>query len=151
MKTLFKYAIVLALGLAVGFYVHGLLSLEDVAKLKWLDEINAIINKPFVAARPAAVPRRPGGRSASRRGSRLSDCPTDRVARRMALVPHCSCERRPCPIREGGGRETASRREGSHAARRGGLKWRVHGRESCERGHGFGPAFPRGGGRGSYA
>jgi hypothetical protein len=56
MKTLFKYAIVLALGLAVGFYVHGLLSLEDVAKLKWLDEINAIINKPFVAARPAAVP-----------------------------------------------------------------------------------------------
>jgi hypothetical protein len=56
MKTLFKYAIVLALGLAVGFYVRGLLSLEDVAKLKWLDEINAIINKPFVAARPAAVP-----------------------------------------------------------------------------------------------
>ena len=28
--------------------------------------------------------------------------------------------------------------EGSHAAGRGGLKWRVHGRESCERGHGFG-------------
>ena len=55
MKTLFKYAIVLALGLVLGFYVHGLLSLEDVAKLKWLDEINAIINKPFVAARPAAV------------------------------------------------------------------------------------------------
>ena len=41
--------------------------------------------------------------------------------------------------------------QGSHAARRGGLKWRVHGRESCERGHGFGPAFPGGGGRGSYA
>ena len=55
MKALFKYAIVLALGLAVGFYVHGLLSLEDVAKLKWLDEINVIINKPFAAARPAAV------------------------------------------------------------------------------------------------
>ena len=55
MKTLFKYAIVLALGLALGFYVHGLQSLEDVAKLKWLDEINVIINKPFVAARPAAV------------------------------------------------------------------------------------------------
>ena len=56
MKTLFKYAIVLALGLALGFYVHGLLSLEDVAKLKWLDEINVIINKPVVAARPAVVP-----------------------------------------------------------------------------------------------
>jgi hypothetical protein len=56
MKTLFKYAIVLALGLALGFYVHGLLSLEDVAKLKWLDEINVIIKKPFVAARPAVVP-----------------------------------------------------------------------------------------------
>jgi hypothetical protein len=55
MKTLFKYAIVLASGLAVGFYVHWLLSLEDVAKLKWLDEINVISNKPFVAARPAAV------------------------------------------------------------------------------------------------
>src|SRR6202044_2117281 len=56
MKTLFKYAIVLALGLVLGFYVHGLLSLEDVAKLKWLDEINVIINKPVVAARPAVVP-----------------------------------------------------------------------------------------------
>ena len=56
MKTLFKYAIVLALRLALGFYVHGLLSLEDVAKLKWLDEINVIINKPVVAARPAVVP-----------------------------------------------------------------------------------------------
>jgi hypothetical protein len=70
MKTLFKYAIVLALGLAVGFYVHGLLSLEDVAKLKWLDEINVIINKPFVAARPAAVA--PSTRRPQRFSTRIS-------------------------------------------------------------------------------
>src|SRR5271167_3129968 len=55
MKAPFKYAIVLVLGLAVGFYAHGPLSLEKVARLNWLDEINVIINKALVAARPQAA------------------------------------------------------------------------------------------------
>jgi hypothetical protein len=58
MKALFKYAIVLTLGLAVGFYAHEPLSLADVAKLNWIDEINVIINQALVAAKPqeAVVP-----------------------------------------------------------------------------------------------
>jgi hypothetical protein len=54
MNALFKYAIVLSLGLAVGFIVKGPLNLEDVAKFKWLDEITVILNKALVSARPAA-------------------------------------------------------------------------------------------------
>ena len=58
MKTFFKYAIVLTLGLAIGFIVNGPLNLEDVAKLKRLEQINVIINKVFVAAKSeqGAVP-----------------------------------------------------------------------------------------------
>ncbi len=57
MKALFKYAIVLMLGLAIGSYVRWPLNLEDVAKFKWFDEINITINKAFALARPqAAVP-----------------------------------------------------------------------------------------------
>ena len=54
MKAFFSYAIVLSLGLAVGFIVKGPLNLEDVATFKWLDEITAILNKAFVPAKPAA-------------------------------------------------------------------------------------------------
>ena len=54
MNALFKYAIVLSLGLAVGFIVKGPLNLEDVAKFKWLDEITVILNKALVSAKPAA-------------------------------------------------------------------------------------------------
>jgi hypothetical protein len=53
-KAFFKYAIVLSLGLAVGFIVNGPLNLDDVAKLKWLDQINVIINKAFVPAKSEA-------------------------------------------------------------------------------------------------
>jgi hypothetical protein len=55
-KAFFKYAIVLSLGLAVGFIVNGPLNLEDVAKLKWLDQISVIINKAFVPAKADVVP-----------------------------------------------------------------------------------------------
>jgi hypothetical protein len=54
MKAFFSYAIILSLGLAVGFIVKGPLNLEDVATFKWLDEITAILNKAFVPAKPAA-------------------------------------------------------------------------------------------------
>ena len=48
MKALFKYAIVLGLGLVAGSYVHGPVSLENVAKLNWLNDIHAIIDKALV-------------------------------------------------------------------------------------------------------
>jgi hypothetical protein len=54
MNALFKYAIVLSLGLAVGFIVKEPLNLGDVAKFKWLDEITVILNKALVSAKPAA-------------------------------------------------------------------------------------------------
>ena len=54
MKAFFSYAIVLSLGLAVGFIVKGPPNLEDVAKFKWLDEITVILNKALVSAKPAA-------------------------------------------------------------------------------------------------
>jgi len=40
-----KYAFELALALAV-IYVYAPLSLEYVAKLRWLDDINVIVNNP---------------------------------------------------------------------------------------------------------
>ncbi len=54
MKAFFSYAIVLSLGLAIGFIVKGPLNLEDIAKFKWLDEITVILNKALVSAKPAA-------------------------------------------------------------------------------------------------
>ena len=54
MNALFKYAIVLSLGLAAGFIVKGPLNLEDVAKVKWREEINAILNQALAFAKPAA-------------------------------------------------------------------------------------------------
>jgi hypothetical protein len=48
-----KYAIELALVLAV-IYVYAPLSLEDVAKLRWLDDISVIANKSLAPAKPEA-------------------------------------------------------------------------------------------------
>ena len=46
-----KYAFVLVLALAV-IYVYAPLSLEEVAKLRWLDDINVIVNKSLAPAKP---------------------------------------------------------------------------------------------------
>jgi hypothetical protein len=54
MKAFFSYAIVLSLGLAVGFILKGPLNLEDVANIKWLDEITVVLNKASGPAKPAA-------------------------------------------------------------------------------------------------
>ena len=51
MGTIRKYAFVLALALAVT-YVFAPLSLENVAKLRWLDDINVIVNKSLAPAKP---------------------------------------------------------------------------------------------------
>ena len=48
-----KYALVLALVLAV-IYAYAPLSLEDVAKPRWLDDINVIVNKSLAPAKPEA-------------------------------------------------------------------------------------------------
>lgn len=56
MKGFFKYAIVLSLGLAVGFIVSRPLNLEDVTELKWLDQTNIIVTRAraFVSAKSEA-------------------------------------------------------------------------------------------------
>ena len=48
-----KYAFVLMLALAV-IYVYAPRSLEEVAKLRWLDDINAIVNKSIAPAKVEA-------------------------------------------------------------------------------------------------
>ena len=53
MGIIHKYGFVLVLALAV-IYVYAPLSLEDVAKLRWLDDINVIVNKSLVPAKPEA-------------------------------------------------------------------------------------------------
>jgi hypothetical protein len=55
MRELFKYAMVLAFGLAVGSYLHGSPSLEGVDKLKWFDGINVIIDEAFAPRKPEAA------------------------------------------------------------------------------------------------
>ena len=45
-----KYTFVLALAVAV-IYVYAPLSLEDIAKLRWVDDINVIINKSLALAK----------------------------------------------------------------------------------------------------
>ncbi len=71
MNAFFKYAIVLSLGLAVGFIVKGPLNLEDVAKFKWLDEITVMLNRGLGIRKAGSerCPHRPGGCSACRRGA----------------------------------------------------------------------------------
>jgi hypothetical protein len=55
MSAPFKYAFVLALGLAFGFWIHARPNLEEIAKLAWPDEINVIINKAVARLRPQAA------------------------------------------------------------------------------------------------
>jgi hypothetical protein len=55
MSAPFKYAFVLALGLAFGFCIHAPPNLEEVAKLARLDEINVIINKTVARLKPQAA------------------------------------------------------------------------------------------------
>ena len=144
MKAFFSYAIVLSLGLAVGVIVKGPLNLEDVANIKWLDEITVILNKASVSAKPAAdvLPIDPAAAA-------LIDEELDyRIAQRLASL-------------EGWRSFLAAHGRGAHAqsaraeaqvlagksprpCRCGGLEWRVYRRESCERGRAFGPALPRG-------
>jgi hypothetical protein len=50
MSFIRKYAFVLALAVAV-IYVYAPLSHEDIAKLRWLDDINVIINKWLAPAK----------------------------------------------------------------------------------------------------
>ena len=49
MSAPFKYAFVLALGLAVGFWIHAPPNLEEIARL---DEINVIINRAVARLKP---------------------------------------------------------------------------------------------------
>ena len=48
-----KYAFELVLALAV-IYVYAPLSLKEVAKLQWLDDINVVVNKSLAPAKPEA-------------------------------------------------------------------------------------------------
>ena len=51
MGVIRKYGLVLALALAV-IYAYAPLSLEYVAKLRWLDDINVVVNKSLAPAKP---------------------------------------------------------------------------------------------------
>jgi hypothetical protein len=55
MSAPFKYAFVLALGLAFGFWIDAPPNFEEIAKLAWLDEINVIINKAVARLKPQAA------------------------------------------------------------------------------------------------
>ena len=55
MSAPFKYAFVLALGLAFGFCIHAPPNLEEVAKLARLDEINILINEAVARLKPQAA------------------------------------------------------------------------------------------------
>jgi len=51
----FKYAFVLALGLAFGFCIHAPPNLEEIARLAKLDQINVLINSAVVRLKPQAA------------------------------------------------------------------------------------------------
>ena len=55
MSAPFKYAFVLALGLAFGFCIHAPPNLGEIAKLARLDEINLILNKAVARLKPQAA------------------------------------------------------------------------------------------------
>ena len=55
MSAPFKYAFVLALGLAFGFCIHAPPNLGEIAKLARLDEINVILNKAVARLKPQAA------------------------------------------------------------------------------------------------
>ena len=92
-----KYAVELALVLAV-IYVYAPLSLEYVAELRWLDDISVIVSKSLAPAKPVAGVSLvdPIAAANCRRGPGLSNCPTDEIDRRMALVLGRSSGWPPC-------------------------------------------------------
>ena len=51
MSFIRKYGFVLALAVAV-IYVYSPLTRDDIAKLRWLDDINVIVNKSLALAKP---------------------------------------------------------------------------------------------------
>ena len=55
MSAPFKYAFVLALGLAFGFCIHAPPNLEEIARLARLDQINVLINSAVVRLKPQAA------------------------------------------------------------------------------------------------
>src|SRR5271166_3019265 len=55
MSALFKYAIVLASGFAIGAYVHGPIGLEQVAKLAQTDGLDIVISNTVAHLRPEAA------------------------------------------------------------------------------------------------
>ena len=55
MSAPFKYAFVLALGLAFGFCIHAPPNLGEIAKLARLDEIDIILNKAVARLKPQAA------------------------------------------------------------------------------------------------
>ena len=139
-----KYAFVLALAVAV-IYAYAPLSLEDVAKLRWLDDINVIVNKSLAPAKPEVgvsavdpiaaanvdedVDYRIAQRTKSTEGWRSflaahPDGPHAQSARAAVdkLIPAGDASR--------AGRSCAS------------LTWWGVGRENSERGRLSGPAFP---------
>ncbi|HXE25272.1 MAG TPA: hypothetical protein VN637_10320, partial [Roseiarcus sp.] len=54
MRIIRNYGFVLALALAV-VYAYAPLRLEDLAKIRWLDDISALANKSFVSRREASL------------------------------------------------------------------------------------------------
>jgi hypothetical protein len=79
MSAPFKYAFVLALGLAFGFWIHAPPNLEEIAKL---DEIDVIINKAIARLKPQAAVFTADPVSAAR----VTEDLDYRIAQRIGLV-----------------------------------------------------------------
>jgi hypothetical protein len=54
-ERVFKYAVVLAAGLAMGSHVPGLVSLEDVGERAWLDPVSNVIKEALALSKPDAT------------------------------------------------------------------------------------------------
>ena len=107
-------------------YVYAPLSLEDVAKLRWLDDTSIRHRQQVPRTRKGGsrgFRYRPNRRSECRRGPGLSNCPTDEIDRRMALVPDRSSRRLPRAICTRRTRQTGSRGKVSRAGNRPSLEW----------------------------
>ena len=134
-----KYAFALVLVFAV-IYVYAPLSLKDVAKLRWLDDINVIVNKSLAPAKPEAGVSPVDPIAAANVDEDLDY----RIAQRTKSTEGwrsflaASSGWPPCAICALGTRQTGSGREASRA---GGCPSLVVGHENSERGHLIGPAF----------
>jgi hypothetical protein len=89
MDIIKKYAFVLVLILAV-IYVYAPPTLEDVATLPWLSDINIILNKSLAYTKREAGPSRVDPIAAANVDEDLDyrNRPPDEIGRRVALVPH---------------------------------------------------------------